>query len=109
MINVRMEPPETMGDVSVTQLNDMDYYQSQVANLLQEALNDGVVITVSNPPNWPPAMGNYDLVVSARPRRLVHCKTCDGAGGWTESECGEGCCRVGVECDVCGGSGKVPA
>lgn len=35
----------------------------------KDCTNAGVVITVSNPPNEPLAMGNYDLVVSARVRR----------------------------------------
>lgn len=48
---------------------EMDYWQDRVAKVLRAASMCGVVITVSNPPNQPPAMGNYDLVVSARVKR----------------------------------------
>lgn len=33
------------------------------------------------------------------------CQNCKGKGGFEESGCGEGCCRVGVMCEACGGTG----
>lgn len=35
------------------------------------------------------------------------CQTCHGKGGWEESACGEGCCRSGVKCEDCNGTGSI--
>lgn len=56
-------------DVSRGQLEDMIYWRNHAANLLHHAALAGVVITIENPPNEPLAIGNYDLVISARPLR----------------------------------------
>lgn len=37
------------------------------------------------------------------------CATCSGKGGWEEDSCGEGCCRSGVRCEDCKGSGQALA
>lgn len=61
--------PVCKRDVSNQRHCDMIYWRNRVAETLRLAAAHGVVITVSNPPNQPPAMGNYDLVVDARPLR----------------------------------------
>jgi hypothetical protein len=57
------------GDIDAPRASEMIYWQNRIADVLEAAKQRGVVITVSNPPNDPPMMGNYDLVVSARPLR----------------------------------------
>lgn len=54
---------------SAQQIRDISYFQGQIAHLVGAAADVGVVITVSNPPALPLAMGNYDLMVDARPLR----------------------------------------
>lgn len=56
-------------EIAANQIDEMYYWQQRIAELLWSASQCGVVITVDNPPNDPLAMGNYDLVVSARPLR----------------------------------------
>lgn len=56
-------------DLTMSQRLAMDHWQNLIANLVKAAVDYGVVITIDNPPNEPLAMGNYDLVVSARPLR----------------------------------------
>lgn len=56
-------------DVSILRMRDMLYYQARVAALLRAALAEGVVITVTNPPALPLAMGNYNLEVDVRALR----------------------------------------
>lgn len=48
-----------------------DYWHDLVSEIVEEAATDGVVITVSTRPRLPLAMGNYDLVVEARERRVM--------------------------------------
>lgn len=35
------------------------------------------------------------------------CAHCNGEGGFQESQCGEGCCTIGVMCEVCEGAGRI--
>lgn len=67
-MDVIKEPLKTVG-IPYPQHVELDYYQDRIADILRSAARNGVVITVSNPPRAPLAMGNYDLVVSARPLR----------------------------------------
>lgn len=55
--------------VSNEQIEEMQAWQRKAYALLWAAARSGVVITINNPPHQPPAMGNYDLVVSVRPLR----------------------------------------
>lgn len=61
--------PVSKCDVDNQRYCDMLYWRNKVAEVLRHAATNGVVVTVGNPPNQPLAMGNYDLVVDARPLR----------------------------------------
>ena len=56
-------------DLSLEQTMRVQYWQSRILGLIYMAASDGIVITVATQSKQPPAMGNYDLIVSARVKR----------------------------------------
>lgn len=53
-----------------------DYYQRKVAQALMSAWEQGIIITVETAPLQPLAMGNYDLIIEARPLRNFKEESC---------------------------------
>lgn len=64
---LRHNPPKV--DVPKEFPDNAHYFQIQMARLLRDALDQGVVLTVDTMPLQPPVMGNNVLVVHARPLR----------------------------------------
>lgn len=48
-----------------------DYWKALISEVLEEAKADGHIITVRTEPRLPLTMGNYDLVVDVRERRVM--------------------------------------
>lgn len=57
--------------VTLEKRQDMEHYRRAAQALVRDALDHGVVVTVSIKPRRPLAMGNYDLVVDVRERRVL--------------------------------------
>lgn len=62
------QKPNLEGMTNV-QLLSAGYFSEALADLLAHALARGVVLTVNPASRQPLAMGNYDLVIEARPLR----------------------------------------
>jgi hypothetical protein len=57
--------------VALEKQQDMDHYKRDAQALVRDALAHGVVVTISIKSRRPLAMGNYDLAVDVRERRVL--------------------------------------
>ena len=70
-IKEQVTPKSTGDSMSIERQQDMAHYKRRAQELVRQALSDGVVITISIAPRQPLAMGNYDLAVDVRERRVL--------------------------------------
>lgn len=58
-------------DLTPEQVATQLSWKQRIESLIDDAYDDGVIISIALVPNRPLAMGNYTQVVDVRPRRVL--------------------------------------